>query len=85
MTAARFLLVVARSETSLHLYLTARFEDIREVQVVRDRRIGERRRSPISVDVERRRGRDRRTQHGDIPSLGFIIVRRTFIPDGATS
>jgi hypothetical protein len=71
----RLLVIVARKETSLHQYLTARFAGIEGVQVILDRRHGERRRGHTHVDIERRRGGERRHLSGEAHHFGFTLVR----------
>jgi hypothetical protein len=57
---ARHLFVVSRSETSLYQYLIERFIDDPNVEVILDRRRGERRRRG-SPGLPERRQADRRT------------------------
>jgi hypothetical protein len=68
------LLIVARKEKALYEYQTRRFAGHPGVEVILDRRGGERRRQSHPVDVERRRG-DRRRHRGEPSILGFTIVR----------
>jgi hypothetical protein len=73
------LVIVARSEPQLHLALTAVATDTHAVEVVLDRRVGDRRRrSGVPPVLDRRRG-DRRA-HPDIDhhlgTRGWAIVRR---------
>jgi len=90
-TARRFptiLLIVARTETALYEYQARRFAGHQGVEVILDRRYGERRRQSRRVDVsfialvvdvarlvERRCG-ERRLQSADPYPVGFAIVRR---------
>lgn len=71
------LFIVSRLEPQLFEYLSREFASEDDVNVILDRRLGERRRSAGTRDVERRRG-DRRTL-GHIPrqlrSLGYAFVR----------
>jgi hypothetical protein len=58
----RYLFVVSRAQPWLYRHLVERFEDDRNVDIILDRRIGERRRDPTrSPDApDRRRGEHRR-------------------------
>ena len=71
------LFIVSRLEPQLFEYLSREFASEADVKVIVDRRLGERRRSAETHDIERRRG-DRRTL-GHIPrqlrSLGYAFVR----------
>jgi hypothetical protein len=71
------LFIVSRLEPQLFEYLSREFASEDDVNVILDRRLGERRGSAGTRDVERRRG-DRRTL-GHIPrqlrSLGYAFVR----------
>ena len=82
------LLIVARTETALYEYQARRFAGHEGVEVILDRRYGERRRQSRPVDVtftalvaeaarlvERRCG-ERRLRSVDLHPLGFAIVRR---------
>ena len=71
------LLIVARNQRSLYEYLKHDFEDDPDVQVVMDRRQGERRQAREPWTAERRRG-DRRTRppiDDKLESIGFAVVR----------
>lgn len=73
----RDLLIVARHETELYEYLKQRFAGRPDVEVIQDRRVGERRREQVSTSSERRRGGDRRARpqvDDDIKTLGFAVV-----------
>lgn len=59
----RYLLIVARDQLSLCEYLTRAFSSDEQVQVLLDRRRGERRQLPQAHAPERRRG-ERRAQQG---------------------
>ncbi len=61
--AARWLIVVQREEEDLYAHLARRFRDVSFVEVMRDRRHGERRRSGGAADPEQRIG-DRRRPPG---------------------
>lgn len=73
----RYLLIVARGQPDLHNYLTRAFSRDEKVQVLLDRRQGERRRRVQTREQERRRGDRRSPQAGgrDVCSLGVGIVR----------
>jgi len=70
----RLLLVLRPAETALHHYLTRAFAGLPDVEVIRDRRQGERREAPSDVSIERRRV-NRRIRHADFSSLGYLTVR----------
>jgi len=73
----RDLLIVARHELELYEYLKQRFAGRPDVQVILDRRVGERRRRSLPTADERRRGCDRRARpqvDEDIRTLGFAVV-----------
>ena len=57
---ARKLIIVARQHGDLYHYLRKRFAE-RRIEVILDRRLGERRRQTVAVAAERRR-RDRRSR-----------------------
>jgi hypothetical protein len=57
---ARWLIVVRRDQPGLYASLRARFDDIRLVDVILDRRERERRGAARSVRADRRRGQRRR-------------------------
>ena len=71
------LLIVARGQPSLYEYLRDDFATDPDVQVLMDRRHGERRRADEPFAAERRR-RDRRTRaplDDKLGSIGFAVVR----------
>ncbi len=73
----RDLLIVARNEPELYEYLKQRFVGRPDVEVILDRRVGERRREQVATSSERRRGGDRRERpqvDEDIKTLGFAVV-----------
>jgi hypothetical protein len=70
----RFLIVVTRSDQSLHEYLTRAMAGVEGVHVMADRRHAERRRKPRLVCGERREA-DRRQPRGVVHSIGCIFVR----------
>jgi hypothetical protein len=57
---APWLLVVQRSQVDLFRHLTARFADVRFVEVILDRRLGDRRRITAPIAAERRQRERRR-------------------------
>lgn len=74
----RYLVVTARNRADLYSYLRRQFSPDGEVQVLLDRRRGERRRRQESYESERRRG-DRRSQPGKddcILYYGLLVVRQ---------
>ena len=76
MPRIRHLWIVARHETDLFVYLSQRFADRPHVELIRDRRHGERRQRAASPTIERRQA-DRR-QHSveaDLARLGVTIVQ----------
>jgi hypothetical protein len=74
---AAFLFIVARPDERLYQYLADHFADEGEVEVVLDRRHGDRRLGSSPPDPERRR-RERRSGPGPgaetFGSLGFQLV-----------
>jgi hypothetical protein len=64
----RHLFIVTRLQSWFYDYLVERFADDPNVTVIRDRRVGERRRFPrgVAPGGERRRGERRRRQHLDV-------------------
>lgn len=71
------LLIVARNQRSLYEYLKDDFEADPDVQVLMDRRQGERRQGRAAWTAERRRG-DRRTRppiDDKLSAVGFAIVK----------
>ncbi len=71
-----YLFIVAQDKPELRDYLTGWFSGVATVQVVVDRRQGERRRPPEASEPGRRRG-DRRSQKeidAEIRRTGFAIV-----------
>jgi hypothetical protein len=56
----RYLYVVSREHQWLYRYLVERFQDDPDVDVVLDRRLGERRTEPSAPPVERERRRSER-------------------------
>jgi hypothetical protein len=68
------LIVVHPRERPLYEYLRRRLAPVGDVEVLLDRRRGERRCSRQSVPLDRRRS-DRRRQRADMSLLGYAIVR----------
>jgi hypothetical protein len=73
---ATVVIVVARGEQSLHRYTLATFESEPAVDVILDRRHGERRHHAVLPAVERRQGDRRATQRVDLlKAHGWLIIR----------
>jgi hypothetical protein len=71
----RDLFTVARPEAALHAYLSRYFAGRPDVDVVSDRRYGERRRWSEPTATERRRAKRRRYSiAAHLAALGFAIV-----------
>jgi hypothetical protein len=70
----RVLLVVHHSEPGLYEHLTRSFATLRDVAVVLDRRLNERRKMPPEGVIERRRA-NRRIRRSEFSSLGYYVVR----------
>jgi hypothetical protein len=68
------LVVVCQDDHSLFEYIQRRFADVRGVQVILERREGERRHEEIVTGSERRQ-LQRRVRPGRVFSLGFRLVR----------
>jgi hypothetical protein len=72
----RELFIVARHDRDLYEYLKIRFDGRPDVDVIYDRRVGERRCRRESPDCERRAG-DRRSRTSideDLELLGFAVL-----------
>jgi hypothetical protein len=71
------LFIVSRFEPQLFEYLSREFASEDDVNVILDRRVGERRRAAGGHDVERRQGDRRTLAHvpRQINSLGYAFVR----------
>ncbi|MBI3029704.1 MAG: hypothetical protein HYY64_09355 [Candidatus Rokubacteria bacterium] len=77
----RYLLIIARHQPDLWQYLKDNFAGDAKVEVILDRRRGERRQRILPREVERRKG-ERRRQPGpekDLNYRSFVIVR---LPQG---
>jgi hypothetical protein len=74
---SRLLFVVSRNAPERFEFLRYAFAGDDHVEVVLDRRRGDRRRDRAGVPAERRQ-RERRTHHvvGDLDRAGFAVVRR---------
>ena len=78
MSPARLLFVVAAGRHDLVDLLQRQFADVADsVEIVADRRVGERRRYERHVDSDRRVSPRRRHDVGsDLSSIGWALVRR---------
>ena len=68
--------IVATADQALYEYLTRKFADRPDVEVILDRRRGERRRARLARTPERRTG-DRRSRSRideDLRMLGFAVI-----------
>jgi hypothetical protein len=77
MAANEIIFIIARERPDLYEYVVKGFEDVPQVKVIYDRRLGERRRgSGDAPGPERRRG-DRRLhrERDDLRGLGWVLVR----------
>ena len=74
----RYLLIVARNQPDLWHYLKNNFAGDEKVEVILDRRRGERRRRIQSHEPERRQDKRRRqpSLDKDLTFRSFVIVRR---------
>jgi len=68
------IVVVEAQDRSLYDYLTRGLATVEGVQVILERRQGERRTSPASVNVERRQG-DRRQLRQVVQFMGCTFIR----------
>jgi hypothetical protein len=74
----RLLFVVARSETDRYDSLKQAFGCDEHVEIIFDRRVGERRRRPGDPGVERRRAQRRvHDVAEEFARQGYAVVRRT--------
>jgi hypothetical protein len=73
----RLVFVVSRQQPERYDFLKRAFSDEETVEIVLDRRRGQRRRQSVASDTERRRS-DRRTmdRNGEIDRLGWTLIRR---------
>ncbi len=74
----RYLLIVARTQPDLWRYLKDNFAGDEKVEVIADRRRGERRQRPQPHEPERRQGEGRRqpSPDRDLTYRSFVIVRQ---------
>jgi len=69
------LFIISRDDPDLFDYLIRHFAGRPDVEVVLDRRVGERRRHDEPPPAERRKtGRRRRSVDTDLAALGFAVV-----------
>jgi hypothetical protein len=74
--AAEWLVIVSSKAQALFDYLAVSLRDVRDVEIIIERRGGERRRQSVLAADERRRG-ERRTLRGErFPLLGYQLIRR---------
>src|SRR2546425_12643091 len=77
---SRLLFVVSRAEPKRYEYLRTAFAGEEAMEIVFDRRVGQRRRSPMPYEGDRRRGDRRAPYHShELERLRDALVRR-FIP-----
>jgi hypothetical protein len=71
------LFIVARDQPALYQTLLTEFGAERDIEVLYDRRFGERRRQQVGWPEERRRGerRNRPDVDAQLESLGWVLVR----------
>jgi hypothetical protein len=72
----RELFIVSRDRADLYRYLSQTFADAKNVEIVWDRRAGERRRDAITSVPDRRR-QDRRTRPSveeDLKKVGYAFI-----------
>jgi hypothetical protein len=74
---ARLVFIVSRQRPELASYLRRQFSGVADVDVIVDRRIGDRRLAPIPITDDRRKV-DRRQEYIDnrLDELGWAIVWR---------
>jgi hypothetical protein len=75
--AATDFLIVARNQPGLFSYLQQNFAGDADVRVIMDRRVGERRRTAVTVEHDRRRSsrRTRTIASDKLDAIGFAVVR----------
>jgi hypothetical protein len=76
-----YLMVVQRGDQDRFRFLSATFQD-RPVEVMWDRRIGDRRRSGEEPSVDRRVGDRRNRPPASWDNLGFLVARRELDKEG---
>jgi hypothetical protein len=72
----RELFIVARDRADLYRYLSQTFADAENVEVIWDRRSGDRRQLDTTVSPDRRR-RERRTRHSvdeELRTVGYAFL-----------
>jgi hypothetical protein len=72
------LFIVSRDQRDLHAYLTKEFRRDEHIQIIVDRRLGDRRHRVEARASDQRRGARRRalTMDRQMRSVGFALVRR---------
>jgi len=76
-----YLMVVQRGDHDRFRFLSTTFRD-RPVQVMFDRRVGDRRRSGEDAAVDRRSGDRRNRPPSSWDNLGFLVARRELDKQG---
>ena len=71
-----YLMVVQRGDQDRYRFLQTTFQD-KPVEVMWDRRQGERRRATTSANLDRRRSDRRSDPPSSWGSLGFLVARRS--------
>lgn len=73
----RLLFVVSRTEPGRYEYLRTAFAGEGTVEIVLDRRLGQRRQRPVTREQDRRRSERRaRDLNHELARLGYALVRR---------
>ena len=74
---ARLVFVVSRNQPERYEFLKRAFQEEETVDIVLDRRRGERRHQPTASASERRRANRRaHNRNGELDRLGWTLVRR---------
>jgi hypothetical protein len=68
----RIFLVVAKNRPDLYEYFTAGLAGVEGIEVILDRRIGERPPAPVEAQANRRNARN---IYDELETRGFVIVR----------
>jgi hypothetical protein len=76
-----YLMVVQRGDQDRFRFLSTTFRD-RPVEVMWDRRVGDRRRSGEAASVDRRAGDRRNRPPSSWDNLGFLVARRELDKEG---
>lgn len=79
-SGVRTLIVLHPREVALYEYLRRRLAPVKDVEVIFDRRRGERRTARRGIDTERRTG-ERRRRGRSLSPLGYLIVRVQEAPE----